>query len=306
MTRALGIDLGASGIRAYVTNSDAPAVAIASPAPESTRQEGTLALLNAVANELVNQQFEATCLGLSGFSSLEVSGEQLGEQVIKLFGGRALVTSDMTTAHFAHFGEDFGVTAVVGTGALTFGIGPGGHARVDGLGATLGDFGSAYWIGLKAIRASKREQELRGNSSLLSAIESSLGPSGGWPARFARGEVSTFEIAQLAQTVAEAAESGNETAIRILEEAGELVAESAISCARQIDSNELGFGGSVLSGSPHAQKSFVSAVENAGLRATPMHAPPGLGALGLANNMDSERVRYLIASGLAYATGTNA
>jgi len=152
---------------------------------------------------------------MSGFSSLGVSAAAVTAEIRELFGAEAVITSDMVTAHYAHFGESEGVAVVIGTGALAFGIANRKAQRIDGLGASLGDFGSAYWIGLKAMRRAIRDSQLTGDSDLLSALEAQTGPAAEWPKRFARQEITEFEVASLSRKVSELSESGNQASLEI-------------------------------------------------------------------------------------------
>ena len=297
MIRALGIDLGASGIRAFLEATDSPAAAINRPATSANRESDVIELIENLASELQGG-FESVCLGMSGYSSLGVDVEKVAESLSQAFQCPALVTSDMATGHYAHFGEDDGATVIVGTGALAFAVGNGKHARIDGLGASVGDFGSAHWIGLTALREAKRESELSGQSSLLQELEAALGRSHHWPKLFAKGEVSTYEIAKLSQVVAKASAT-SDLARDVLVRAGKLVAESAMACAAAVGVREVGYGGSVLLGTKVAEASFLKELGKTELYASPLRRSVGVGALGLAIAADSARASYLVDNQLA-------
>ena len=302
MTKQLGLDLGASGIRAYA-GPGSEVVQINRGAPEGNREKETIELVKDLSSQLPAASYESVCLGMSGFSSLGVDHDHIASAIAGQFSAQVILTSDMVTAHFAHFAQGTGVTAVVGTGALAFGISETSHARVDGLGATLGDLGSAHWAGLKAIQLSKRQAELEGESQLLQNLEAALGPSSLWPQKFARREVSTFEIASLSRQVATLAEQGNPLAVSILTEAGELAAQSALACAKKLGVETIAFGGSVLSGSEVAREAFIASVEKEGLRSQQLEKSLVEGAYELAGAIDSQRADYLVKAGLAYRVG---
>ena len=297
MTKALGIDLGASGIRAFVEATDSPEAAIDQAATSANRESDVIELIENLASEL-QASFDSVCLGMSGYSSLGVDVEKVADSLSQTFQCRALVTSDMATGHYAHFAEQDGATVIVGTGALAFAIGNGKHARIDGLGASVGDFGSAHWIGLTALREAKRESELAGQSALLQELEAVLGPSQDWPRRFAKGEVSTYEVANLSQVVATASAT-SALARDVLVRAGRLIAESAMACAAAVGVKSIGYGGSVLLGNHVAESSFLEELGKSDLDASPLRSSVGAGALGLAIAVDSARASYLVANELA-------
>jgi glucosamine kinase len=300
MINALGLDLGASGIRAYLPGSTQPVAQISAGATAGNREQDTISLIRDLAVAAKNLEVESVCLGMSGFSSLGVQGPVIAQALHETFkAALVFVTSDMVTSHFSHFDEQDGVIVVVGTGSLAFGLGANDHARVDGLGAMLGDFGSAHWIGHQGLRMAKRKAELAGEYLLLEALEEHIGPSSTWPRILARGQLSTFEIAALSKTVAQLSEEGDVTAQEILQEAGTLAAQSAISCAKKVNVSQVAFGGSVLKNTESvASRSFLAALRGANLHSEAMLQSPGVGALAIASNRESERINYLFAQDL--------
>ncbi len=139
--------------------------------------------------------------------------------------GRArenLVTHDALIALVAGAGEQYGVVLIVGTGATAYGVNRKGvTARAGGWGPLLGDEGSGYWMGLRALRAIVRAHDGRAKPTLLK--ESVLGRLGIDDTEslvhriyreFARGE-----IAALAPLVQQAADVGDEAAQAIVDDA---------------------------------------------------------------------------------------
>ena len=303
MTDFLGIDVGASGLRVF-SDAKLPAIAVIdAPNSSKNREQDLIAALHSLSKQKPQLSASRVCLGMSGFSSLGVSAAAVTAEIRELFGAEAVITSDMVTAHYAHFGESEGVAVVIGTGALAFGIANRKAQRIDGLGASLGDFGSAYWIGLKAMRRAIRDSELTGDSDLLSALEAQTGPAAEWPKRFARQEITEFEVASLSRKVSELSESGNQASLEILTEAGIVAAESAVACASAVGTKSVGYGGSVLLGSEKARESFLDVLADHDLEAAELKAPSGIGALQIAAGVENERVKFLISQGLAHFDG---
>lgn len=300
--RALGLDLGASGVRAFSEPNASPVAHITGAAGAATRDLDTRNMIRAVALKLGQTQYDTVCLGLSGFTSLQVDVADLASVIAEQWNSATvLVTSDMVTSHYSHFEEQTGVIAVVGTGALIFGISHAVHARVDGLGASLGDWGSAHWVGHQALRRAHRQAELTGTSALLDALVTNLGPQATWPVRLASQDIDTFQIAQLAQVVRRVSDAGDRLAADILEEAGRLAGESALRCANQVSEETVAFGGGIL-GEENvlAVAAFVDTVESGGYTVEPMKSTPGVGAWSLATASRSDRIDYLENNGMLY------
>ena len=301
MISALGLDLGASGLRAFSEGSNQPTAEISLGPAAKTREKDTIELVKQLGGELSRGSADSVCLGMSGFASLDVDVEKVARAIHQVFGAKTvIVTSDMVTGHYSHFAEQEGVALVVGTGALAFGVSERGHQRIDGLGASLGDFGSAAWIGTESMCKSKRAAELNQDTRLLAELEKVLGESGMWPRLLASGEITTFAIAATAKIVAKLALEGEQIAIAIMDQAGLHAAQSAIACANKLNLTNVAFGGGVLKDTDSvATVSCLQALASAGLSATRMENEPGLGALGIANNVESGRLEFLAGNKLA-------
>ena len=302
MRPSLGLDLGASGVRAYLTGRSDPVADITGAATEASREQAAILLIKRAHQELGSPTVSSACLGMSGFANLDVEPSNIAHSIHELFGAEQVsITSDMVTSHFAHFGQATGTVVVVGTGTLCFSIGQESHTRIDGLGAGLGDFGSGYWIGHQAMREAVRQQELTGTSALLSALEDELGKHNQWPMKFASHEFSTFQIAQLSKVCADVAASGNSLATKLVTDAGKLAAESAIAASESTGVTQVAFGGSVLGpANPLARASFEATIRGAGLTPTPMLQSPGQGALAIAESVGSPRHAFLRESSLVF------
>jgi len=299
--RALGLDLGASGIRAYLSGDSTSVVEIAWGATAGKREQDTISLIRELAEKFPAPRCDAAYLGMSGYASLGVRAESVADAIHESFGAsEVVVTSDMITSHFAHFQEESGVVVIVGTGSAAFGMGQDIHHRIDGLGATLGDYGSGYWIGHQGMRIAKRSSETVSDETLLIALEAAVGPSDDWPRLLARGELSVFDVAGLSKTVAIQAHRGERLAIQIMRDAGKMAAESALTCAARIGVSRVAYGGGVLGEeNPIALESFLGIVQKVGVTAEVMACAPGQGAQKMASATNSVRVDYLVNNSLA-------
>lgn len=298
MTSALGLDLGGTGLRAYFANQPEPLAQLAAAPSSSDRMGDTLKLVAQFASQ-TQLQFDSVCIGMSGFASLGVDPEHMAKELHKLLGAKnVLMTTDMVSGHYSHFAESPGASLVAGTGALAFGVGPLDIVRIDGLGATVGDFGSGYWIGREAIRLSRRTAEISEKDQMLSALEAAIGPATGWPLSFGRSGLSTADVAKLAPIVFSQAEQGSELAEIIVLQASKLLVESAMAAATQSGSKTIAFGGGLFAASQNLLATSVEAgILRANLEAQRMTAHPGQGAAGLAAAVDSKLITQLIGAG---------
>lgn len=124
-----------------------------------------------------------------------------------------------------------GVVLIAGTGAVAFGVNAEGReALVDGWGPLWGDEGGAYWIGLQALRMMARADDGRGpGTSLTHALLEHFGVSEPREiiSKLPLDRTHSREIAALATICSLEAERGDEPAQRILQQAGELLAQTA-------------------------------------------------------------------------------
>lgn len=298
MTLALGLDLGGTGLRAYLPGQVQPIATISGAPSSSDRMGDTLELISqfTIANQA---SFDRVCIGMSGFASLGIDVDAMARKINQLLAAKTvLMASDMVTGHYSHFEEQAGTTLIAGTGSLAFGVGPNGIFRIDGLGATVGDFGSGYWIGREAIRAAKREAEINGVDPLIKDLEEELGPAANWPLRFGRGEIDTAAVAKLAPIILNSAAGESKVASRVVAQASKQLADSAKAAAQKSGARTVAYGGGLFaSNSKLLDETFTIEVETAGLQLEKMTNPPGLGAAKIAQLAASSRIDELAEAG---------
>jgi N-acetylglucosamine kinase-like BadF-type ATPase len=130
-------------------------------------------------------------------------------------------------------GATAGVVVLAGTGAFVYGRrSDGRELMLDALGPLLGDAGSAFDIGLRALRAIARASwHPRHATSLERPLRDACARYAGNPPGFNLVEYmlqhrDRSEVASLARIVDEHAESGDAVAVRVLKEAADAVAET--------------------------------------------------------------------------------
>ncbi len=125
--------------------------------------------------------------------------------------------------------HEFGIVALAGTGAFAhFATPDGKQLRLDGRGPLMGDFGSAFYIGQKALRASVRSHfHPRHATSLADAVLAALGHAKlSEIAGFNTSPGDRSTIASLAAVVDAQASDGDDISLRIMGEAANALAET--------------------------------------------------------------------------------
>lgn len=292
MTLALGMDLGASGIRAWTPELKNP-IEINAAAPELDRQQQAVKLSSELRSKLAGMEFDRVSLGLSGFNSLNVNHQELAREISSIFSvSKVILTSDMVTAHFAHFENRDGIVAVVGTGTLFFGVSENKQSRMDGLGATLGDYGSAYWLGHQGLRAAARGHEMNQSGKLFEIFKSKFGEVSDWPKLFANGTLKTYEIAALSIDVNTAAAEGDELAIGLCEEAAILIAESIRTLSKKLDVSNVAISGGVMK-SDLIRSKLEKLLLDHGLKVETLSMSSAQGSYQLAEQFSGDRIDFL-------------
>ena len=225
----LGVDGGGSATRSVIISTKGEVLATAEAGPSNPI---TIGAERALANilEAVDEastrcgvhEFLASRLGVAGTDRSRLRQELL-DGMHPSFGDTAIV-SDAASALAGGTGCRPGVVVIAGTGSIAYGENRLGEtARAGGWGWKLGDEGSGYTIGLKAILTALRAQDGRSPETVLKQkIVSHLGLGRlegiiDWvyePGREPR------DIAYLVPLVREAEAEGDEAAALVMAEAG--------------------------------------------------------------------------------------
>ena len=165
---------------------------------------------------------DALCLGIAG-AGRERDHRAMRRILSRL--GRArenIVTHDALIALVAGAEERFGIVLIVGTGAAVYGVNRKGEsARAGGWGPLLGDEGSGYWMGLRALQSIVRADDGRAQPTLLkgAVLEQLRIPDSESLVHRVYQELARAEIAALAPLVQQAADHGDEAAQTIIDDA---------------------------------------------------------------------------------------
>jgi len=132
-----------------------------------------------------------------------------------------------------------GLVVIAGTGAVVYGEdGAGQQVQVDGWGPLLGDAGSGYWIGLQTLRSVLRAHDGREASTLLSGMvleHFGVDTPPDLLAELPLDRTNSKLVSEVAGVCAQAAGRSDAVARRILEQAGEYLADSASAAIRALE-----------------------------------------------------------------------
>ncbi|WP_233201658.1 N-acetylglucosamine kinase [Cryobacterium sp. Y11] len=232
----LGIDVGGSGSRMRLApvsgtgGSDATGSRVEIGADGSTLGAVVAQLLERAHQTWPAQfaQLAAIGVGATGLATLVADPAALQRDLAARSGDVPLaLATDAVTAHLGALGGEPGAVIAVGTGAICLATNFDGiWRRVDGWGHLLGDRGAGAWIGMAGLREAARQYDSARPGALCAAAIAQFGVPETWPGQFYTRPDRAAVLASFAPQVSQLANEGNQSATRIMSEAGCLVAES--------------------------------------------------------------------------------
>lgn len=173
----LGIDAGGTKTIALLADAEGRVVAEGRAGGANLQTEGELEV-EKVLHDVIEQATrgrniapEAVCLGMAGVDRED--DYRVMRDIMRRLGFRdnTLIVNDALIALVAGAGANPGVVVVSGTGSIAYGVNIRGFAaRAGGWGPILGDEGSGYWIGQRALEAVMRAADGRGTRTDLTPL----------------------------------------------------------------------------------------------------------------------------------------
>ena len=198
-----------------------------------------------VCGKVAAADVQAICLGMAGVDRPGDSAAVTSVVRGILPAAEALVHHDAIIALAGGVGRLYGVVLIAGTGALAYVVDAHGHSRrASGWGHLLGDEGSGYDTGLRALRAVLRAHDGRGPATTLTAQVLSA-----WNLNLPEDLIGLVyapdfprrRIASLLPLVDEAAGAGDAVAREILEAAGRELGGAACAVIRGLGMEQEAF-----------------------------------------------------------------
>ena len=296
MRYVLGIDAGGTKTRALVADETGEIVGDALGGGANLRTHGELEV-----EKVLHAVIEDACMGAAANPdavALGIAGadrppdEAVLRAILRRIGfrNRVVVTNDARIAFVAGSEERVGLALVCGTGSIAWGRNRAGRiARSGGWGWHVGDEGSGFWIGERAIRAVLRAVDGRGPATTLDRALSEhfeiAEPEQILYAIYDR-EFPRTRVAKFSARVDAAARAGDAVAREILADAA-----SELVCAATSVRNQLGLEEGpydvVLSGGtflavPMLESDVAHRLESPRARVRGLTQAPAMGAVKLA------------------------
>jgi glucosamine kinase len=249
MNLGLGIDAGGTATRWRLAKPGGESVAegmaaplsghIFSPAAEARAKEIVGDIAKAVKRSGRPAGIVAGITGLSREAPAVNLMRSLFADAFRVSPERIFVAEDMWIAYLSYFALGEGILIYSGTGSIGYYLTPAKDViRVGGLGNLIDDGGSGFWIAREALKAVLRTEEENPGAGWRTPLGMALAKAIGGTSW---NDVRTFvyggdrgKIGALAQAVAQAAGTGDATALRILDNAGRELARLAGCLIRRV------------------------------------------------------------------------
>jgi N-acetylglucosamine kinase-like BadF-type ATPase len=296
MRYVLGIDAGGTKTRALLADETGRVVAGARGGGANLRTHGELEVekvLHAVVEAAEAEggvRADALALGMAGAD--RPADDAVLREILRRIGfkSRVVVTNDARIAFVAGSALRVGLALVCGTGSIAWGEnGRGEVRRAGGWGWHVGDEGSGFWIGERAMREVLRAADGRGPStSLEQALLEYFAI--GKPPEILRAiydeEYPRHKIALFAVRVEEAARGGDAVAQRILASAADELTLAARSVVARLDLQSAPYdvvlSGGTFAALPGLEESVREKLARPPARVRRLEEEPAVGAVRLA------------------------
>jgi N-acetylglucosamine kinase-like BadF-type ATPase len=294
----LGIDAGGTKTVALLADGDGRIIGEGRAGAANLQTEGELEvekILHTVIERATDGRHmtpAAVCLGMAGVDRRDDA--VIIRDVMRRLGFRsnALIVNDALIALVAGAGASPGVVVISGTGSIAYGVSHHGvAARAGGWGPTLGDEGSGYWIGRRALAAVMRDVDGRGPQTDLTRLvlrHFSLPKPEALVAEIYHQPQGRRAIASLGAVVDAARDAGDPVASDIMSHAADELALAAASVISRLDMRGEQFP-ILLAGGMLRESAWLSAeirrrMAEAAPRANvePLTHEPAIGAVRLA------------------------
>ncbi|HEX6161746.1 MAG TPA: BadF/BadG/BcrA/BcrD ATPase family protein [Vicinamibacterales bacterium] len=241
----LGIDAGGTKTVALLADGDGRIIGEGRAGAANLQTEGELEV-EKILHTVIERATEgrhltpaAVCLGMAGVDRRDDA--VVIRDIMRRLGFRtnALIVNDALIALVAGAGASPGVVVISGTGSIAYGVSHHGvAARAGGWGPTLGDEGSGYWIGRRALAAVMRDADGRGPQTDLTRLvlrHFSLPKPDALVAEIYHQPQGRRAIASLGTVVDGARDAGDPVASDIMSQAADELALAAASVITRLD-----------------------------------------------------------------------
>ncbi len=245
------------------------------------------------AGRIEARQVAAACAGLAGAGRKQVVKRVMAFLVEMLPRAVVHVTTDMDVALEAAVGSGEGVILIAGTGSAAYGRNSKGQTlRAGGYGPWIGDEGSAFDIGRRAVAAMARSRDSLAPVTLLADMIPAALEMPSWDDLIARAAAHPDEVfPRIFPLVVEAAGAGDDAAREILFSAALGLSQLASTVIRKLDLRQRKFVVSKVGGVHGRSELFDQALDALIASGAPkaqigkLDVSPALGAARMARRL---------------------
>lgn len=181
-------------------------------------------IITTIRDVLAGESADAVYIGAAGAGRMRIV-DQLRELVDSAFrGARVVVGDDAAIAFRAAIPDGDGAVLIAGTGSTAYAERGEHSQRVGGLGYLAGDEGSAFWIGMQAVKLYGRVLDGRANrdetTDLVARVLDVTDREGYIAALYDR-VLDPAQIAALAPSIVAFAGKGNRASTKIVQQAAQ-------------------------------------------------------------------------------------
>lgn len=272
MKYVIGIDGGGTKTLAYIGNLKGEIIATTSSGPSNYHSVGinrTKQSLTQIVETLCryadisNEDLEMVSLGLAGVDRPD-DKKIVTEIVESIVKSKIKLHNDVVSELVGANGKSYGVITISGTGSISYGIDSKGKSvRSGGWGHIIGDEGSGYDIGRKALVSILRAYDKRDKETLLTkkvldflnlkTVNDIIG-------YVYNKDITREHIAKIAPIVLEGANENDITSKNILNEAVDSLVEITEIVINQLEFENtisLTYGGGILKKNKYVQNKFI-------------------------------------------------
>ena len=258
MALGLGIDAGGTATRWRLADVQGRCIAkgnadpltghLFSAAAEERARQIILDMAQTIMRHGKPLGIVAGITGLTRDTPSEAKMRALFAEIFELPPDKVFVAEDMWIAYLSYFALGEGILVYSGTGSIGYYLSETKEViRVGGRGNLIDDGGSGFWIAREALKTILRKEEESPDEGWATTLGQCLERAlGGTDWNVVRSYVyggDRGKIGLLARAVGEAARADDQTALRILREAGEELARLANSLAKRVGPRPVALAG---------------------------------------------------------------
>ncbi len=298
----VGFDGGGTKTECVLLDGEGNLVAQSTAGPSNPLRAGfekALVALTAASDQALSiarvdaARVRGVCAGLAGAGRARVVKRVMVHLVETFPRADVHVTTDVEVALEAAVGAGAGVILIAGTGSIALGRNAQGKtARAGGLGPKIGDEGSAYDIGRKAVQAVARAREGLAPVTILSDLIPEVLSCPTWEQLLERVAENADDVfPRLYPAVVEAADAEDDPAREILFTAALALSQIAVSVVRRLGLTDREFvlakSGGVFGHSKLLETALDALLRSAARKAriTDLQVSPAIGAVQLIRRM---------------------